>query len=65
MAKLFATRAAVESAQHCIELMGGYGVITEYPVDRYMRDALAAISPGGTNEVHKMVIAADTLKKFA
>ena len=65
MAKLFGTRAAVESAQHCIELMGGYGVITEYPVDRYMRDALAAISPGGTNEVHKMVIAADTLKTFA
>jgi hypothetical protein len=30
-----------------------------------MRDALAAISPGGTNEVHKMVIAADTLKTFA
>ncbi len=65
MAKLFCTNAAVSCAQHCIELMGGYGVINEYPVGRYMRDALAAISAGGTNEVQKMVIYGDTAKNFA
>ncbi len=64
MAKLFGTNAAIDSAQHCIELMGGYGIIQEYPVGRYMRDALASISSGGTNEVQKMVIFGDTLKYF-
>ncbi len=65
MAKLLGTNAAVSSAQHAIELMGGYGVINEYPVGRFMREALASISSGGTNEVQKMIIFADTLQNFA
>ena len=65
MAKLFATNAAVRCAQHCIELMGGYGVINEYPVGRFMREALASISSGGTNEVQKMIVFGDTLKNFS
>lgn len=65
MAKLFGTNAAVRSAQHCIELMGGYGVINDYPVTRFMRDALSAISTGGTNEVQRLVIFGDTMKKFS
>ncbi len=65
MAKLFCTNNAVQCAQHCIELMGGYGLVDEYPVGRYMRDALASISAGGTNEVQKMVIYGDTAKEFS
>jgi len=65
MAKLFGANAAIRCAQHCIELMGAYGVINEYPVGRYMREALCSISSGGTNEVQKMVVAADTLKAFS
>lgn len=65
MAKLFSTNGAVSCAQHCIELMGGYGVVDEYPVGRFLRDAMACISAGGTNEVQKMVISGDTLKNFS
>ena len=45
--------------------MCGYGVINEYPVGRFMREALASISSGGTNEVQKMIVFGDTLKQFS
>ena len=64
MAKYFATDAACRDARKCIELMGGYGVVNEYDAGRYMRDALACISSGGTSEIQKVIIAGDTLKRF-
>jgi alkylation response protein AidB-like acyl-CoA dehydrogenase len=64
MAKLHCVNGAVDSARRAVELMGGYGIITEYSVGRFMREALAAISAGGTNEVQKMVIYNDTAKTF-
>lgn len=64
MAKFFATEAACRSAKRLIEVMGGYGVVNEYAAGRYMRDALACISSGGTSEIQKVIIAGDTLRKF-
>jgi alkylation response protein AidB-like acyl-CoA dehydrogenase len=62
MAKLYTTEAAVNAAKRTMNLMGGYGVINEYPVGRYLRDALASIPAGGTSEIMKIIIAAGTLK---
>jgi alkylation response protein AidB-like acyl-CoA dehydrogenase len=62
MAKLYTTEAAVDAARRTMSLMGGYGVINEYPVGRYLRDALASIPSGGTSEIMKVIIAAGTLR---
>ena len=64
MAKYFATDAACRDARKCIEVMGGYGVVNEYDAGRYMRDALACISSGGTSEIQKVIVAGDTLRRF-
>jgi alkylation response protein AidB-like acyl-CoA dehydrogenase len=65
MAKYFSTEAAVRASKRTIELMGGYGVIDEYPIGRFLRDAMASISSGGTSEIQKIIIAGDTLKKYS
>ena len=65
MAKHFGTEAACRAAKRTIELMGGYGIIDEYPTGRYMRDALSCISPCATSEIQRIVVAADTIKKFS
>jgi alkylation response protein AidB-like acyl-CoA dehydrogenase len=63
-AKLFSTEASVEAAKRTMDLMGGYGVINEYPVGRFMRDALTSIPSGGTSHIHQIVIAGNTLNNF-
>lgn len=65
MAKHFGTEAASRAAKRTIELMGAYGIINEYPVGRFLRDALTSISSGGTSEIQRIIIAADTYKKYA
>lgn len=60
-AKYYSTEAAVRSAKRTMDLMGGYGVVNEYPVGRYLRDAMAAIPSGGTSHVMQLVIAGQTL----
>ncbi|NLI14062.1 acyl-CoA dehydrogenase family protein [Pelotomaculum propionicicum] len=63
MAKFFATEAAVRAAKRTIDLMGGYGVITDYPVSRYLRDAVTMIPACGTSHVMQVIIAGGELKK--
>jgi len=65
MAKFFAVEAAVRAAKRTIELMGGYGVMNEYAAGRFLRDAMASISSGGTSEIQKIIIAGDTIKSFS
>lgn len=60
-AKLFASEAAVNAARRSIELMGGYGVISEYPAGRLLRDALAVIPSGGTSQIMKVIVAGSVL----
>ncbi|GAB1475676.1 acyl-CoA dehydrogenase AcdA [Bacillota bacterium] len=64
VAKYFATEAAARSSKKCMDIMGGYGVVNEYAVGRYLRDALASIPSGGTSHIQKLIIAGDTLKNF-
>jgi alkylation response protein AidB-like acyl-CoA dehydrogenase len=64
MAKYFGTEAASRAAKRTIELMGGYGIVNEYPAGRFLRDALTSISSGGTGEIQKIIIAADTYKMY-
>jgi alkylation response protein AidB-like acyl-CoA dehydrogenase len=47
-----------------MDLMGGYGVINEYPVGRFLRDALASIPSGGTSHIMQVIIAGNTLNGF-
>ncbi len=60
-AKVFATEAAVRAAQKAIEIHGGAGIMIEYPVQRYWRDAMVLISAGGTTEIGKIVISRSVL----
>ncbi len=62
MAKLFASRVAFEVADQSIQLMGGYGYIRDFEIERYLRDAKITEIYEGTSEVQKMVIAGKVLK---
>jgi acyl-CoA dehydrogenase len=56
MAKLFATRTAVEVTTEAIQVFGGYGYTEDYPVERYFRDAKVTEIYEGTSEIQRIVI---------
>ena len=62
MAKLFASRIAVQSALEAIQIHGGYGYVREYLVERYLRDAKITEIYEGTSEIQRIVIARSLLK---
>ena len=62
MAKLYSAQAAMRSASNAIQIHGGYGYTSEFPVERYYRDAKLLEIGEGTNEIQKMVIARHILK---
>jgi alkylation response protein AidB-like acyl-CoA dehydrogenase len=57
MAKLFASDTAMEVTVEAVQVLGGYGYVTEYPVERMMRDAKITQIYEGTNEIQRVVIA--------
>jgi len=57
MAKLFASEMANRVAYQALQIHGGYGYSTEYPVERYYRDARVTTIYEGTSEVQRIVIA--------
>jgi alkylation response protein AidB-like acyl-CoA dehydrogenase len=57
MAKLFASDAAMAVSVDAVQVLGGYGYVTDYPVERYMRDAKITQIYEGTNEIQRLVIA--------
>ena len=61
MAKLVASRTAMEVASDAIQLHGGIGYTTSYPVERFLRDAKITEIYEGTSEVMKMVISGTVL----
>ncbi|KKM11367.1 hypothetical protein SY88_09020 [Clostridiales bacterium PH28_bin88] len=63
MAKFFTTEAAVNAAKRTTDLMGGYGVVSDYPVGRYLRDAVATIPSGGTSHIMQVIVAGNELNK--
>ena len=65
MAKLFCSETAFEVATEAMRIHGGYGYTTEFPVERYYRDAPLMIIGEGTNEIQRMVIARGLSKRWA
>jgi butyryl-CoA dehydrogenase len=61
-AKLFAAETAMDVTTKCVQLMGGYGYIREYEVERMMRDAKITEIYEGTSEVQRMVNSGALLK---
>ena len=57
MAKLFASDNAMKVTVEAIQVLGGYGYVNEYPVERMMRDAKITQIYEGTNEIQRVVIA--------
>lgn len=62
MAKLYASRVAVEVADMAVQLHGGYGFIKDYEIERYVRDAKITEIYEGTSEVQRMVIGGKVLR---
>jgi acyl-CoA dehydrogenase len=63
MAKLYCTDTAMWVATEAVQILGGYGYIKEYPVERMMRDAKITQIYEGTNEIQRLVIAREMLKE--
>ena len=62
MAKLFASDMAMRATTDCVQLLGGYGYISDYPVERMMRDAKITQIYEGTNQIQRVVIARALLR---
>ena len=60
-AKLFASEVAARVAHKAIQVHGGYGYSTEFPLERLYRDARVTEAHAGTGEIQRIVIAADLL----
>lgn len=65
MAKLFASDIANKAAREAIQIFGGNGYVTEYPVERHFRDAKITEIYEGTSEIQRIVIAAQLAKEVA
>jgi alkylation response protein AidB-like acyl-CoA dehydrogenase len=61
MAKLYCTDVAMDVTTDAVQILGGYGYIKEYPVERMMRDAKITQLYEGTNEIQRLVIAREML----
>ncbi len=62
MAKLYASKVAMEQTVEAVQILGGYGFVKEYHVERLMRDAKITQIYEGTSEVQKIVISRNVLK---
>jgi alkylation response protein AidB-like acyl-CoA dehydrogenase len=62
MAKLYASKTAVQCALEAIQIHGGYGYVREYLVERYLRDSKVTEIYEGTSEIQRLVIARSLLR---
>ena len=62
MAKLFASDMAMRVTTDAVQVLGGYGYIRDYPVERMMRDAKITQIYEGTNQIQRLVISRALLK---
>ena len=61
-AKLYTSEVAMRVTTEAVQILGGYGYIKEYPVERMMRDAKIQTIGGGTSEIQRLIIAKEILK---
>ncbi len=64
MAKLFASEMAMRAADRAIQILGGYGYIRDYPVERIFRDTKLMEIGEGTSEIQRLVISREVLKEI-
>ena len=64
IAKLYSSEAAMNITSEAIQVLGGYGYVREYNVERFFRDAKILTIGEGTSEVQRIVIAREILKRF-
>jgi butyryl-CoA dehydrogenase len=62
MAKVFASEVANRAAKEAVQIFGGYGYLTDFPVERHFRDAKITEIYEGTSEIQRLVIASSVLK---
>ena len=65
MAKLFASDVAMEVTTDAVQVLGGYGYMKEYPVEKMMRDAKITQIYEGTNQIQRAVIGSAVIKESA
>lgn len=65
MAKCFASDIAMEVTADAVQILGGYGYLKDYPVERMMRDAKVTQIFEGSNQVQRVIIARELLKRLS
>ena len=60
-AKLFTSEVAMRVTTEAVQILGGYGYMKEFPVERMMRDAKLQTIGGGTSEIQRLIIAREIL----
>jgi alkylation response protein AidB-like acyl-CoA dehydrogenase len=65
MAKVFASDVAMQVTTDAVQILGGYGYMKEYPVEKMMRDAKITQIYEGTNQIQRSIIASAVLKESA
>jgi alkylation response protein AidB-like acyl-CoA dehydrogenase len=65
MCKLFASDTAMKVTTDAVQILGGYGYMKEYPVEKMMRDAKITQIYEGTNQIQREVIALNLIKESA
>jgi alkylation response protein AidB-like acyl-CoA dehydrogenase len=63
MAKLYCSDVAMEVTTEAVQILGGYGYMQEYPLERMMRDAKITQIYEGTNQIQRLVIAREMLRE--
>ncbi|OHD65323.1 MAG: acyl-CoA dehydrogenase [Spirochaetes bacterium RBG_13_51_14] len=64
MAKLFASETSHRVTHKAIQILGGYGYVKDYPVERFYRDARVTEIYEGTSEIQRLVIASNVLREY-
>jgi len=64
IAKLYTTEAAVQITNDALQILGGSGYTTDYPVERFLRDARLMTIGGGTAEILRFLIQREVFKEF-
>ncbi len=62
MAKVFASEAGNRACHKAVQILGGYGYVREYPMERHLRDIRVSTIYEGTSEIQRVVIARDMLR---
>ncbi|MHA1769288.1 MAG: acyl-CoA dehydrogenase family protein [Candidatus Thorarchaeota archaeon] len=64
IAKLYTTEAAISITNDALQVLGGTGYTTEYPIERFLRDARLMTIGGGTAEILRFIIQREVFKQF-